>query len=106
MRLPYKDPAEIKLLRFALKGDVEPGTTIDAVEMTVAVVDGDDATAGAVLLGAAQINNAALEVLQRVQGGLDGRDYEVRCLVTDTTGLKHLVSAVLPVRRFVVRAAH
>lgn len=106
MRLPNKDPSEIKAVRFVFAGDLEPGATIVAVEMSVVAVAGIDATAAAMLLGGAQINNAALEVFQRVQLGRDGVDYELRCLVTDTSGLKHLVSAALPVRRFAVRAMH
>jgi hypothetical protein len=37
-------------------------------------------------------------VLQRLQGGISGVDYHLRCLATDGSGLVHLVSAVLPVK--------
>lgn len=104
MRLPNKDPSEIKLLRFQFKDDIQPGTTIALVELSVAAVSGVDPAVADVLQGAAQINNAALEVLQAVRLGVDGVDYELRCLATDSGGLKHLVSAALPVRRFAVRA--
>ncbi|MBE7419846.1 MAG: hypothetical protein HS128_19240 [Ideonella sp.] len=98
MRLPPKDPAELKLVRFVFAADLEHGVTIAGAALAIAVTAGSDAGAAAVLDGAALVDNAALAVLQRVALGLAGCDYEIRCLVTDSSGLKHLVAATLPVR--------
>jgi hypothetical protein len=103
MRLPHKDPSESKLVRFQFKGDVEPGATITAADVTITVDVGVDASAAQVLDGPPVINAAALEVLQRVTLGQPGCDYSIRCVATDSAGLKHLVAVALPVRTFIVR---
>lgn len=99
MRLPDKDPAEVRLLRFVFERDIEPGQTIAAVDVTIALAKGGpDPDVAAVLDGAAVIDNASLCVLQRVRAGVVGAEYQIRCLVTDSSGLKPLISATLPVR--------
>ena len=98
MRLPIKDPTEIKLVRFVFAGDIERGTTIVSVTVAVSLVAGVDAGFAAVLSGAALIDNDALQVLQQVTLGLADCDYGIRCLATDSAGLKHLIAATLPVR--------
>ena len=98
MRLPPKDPAEIKAVRFQYKTELGKGATLAGVVVSVAVVVGTDPAAAAVLDGAAVIDNAAFEVLQRVTLGVAECDYEIHCLATDSAGLKHLIVATLPVR--------
>lgn len=98
MRLPFKDPAELKLVRFVFAGDIERGTTIVSTTVTIALQAGSDAGFATVLSGAALIDNEALQVLQKVTLGLADCDYELRCVATDSSGLKHLIAATLPVR--------
>ena len=98
MRLPQKDPGETKLVRFAFASEIERTITIASVSVSITLAAGVDAGFAAVLDGAALIDNATLDVLQRVKLGLDGCDYEIRCLATDSGGLKHLIVATLPVR--------
>ena len=98
MLLPYKDPAERKLLKFEFATEIEPGQTIQTLERTITTVAGTDASPALVLDGVPQIDNPNLLALQPVKDGLDGCDYEIRMLATDSAGLKHLIVARLPVR--------
>ena len=98
LRLPTKDPAEIKALVFLFDADIEPGTTILAANIGVTVVAGADPAVAGMLDGAALIDTNRVAVVQRVRLGVNACDYEIRCLVTDSAGLKHLVVATLPVR--------
>ena len=98
MRLPAKDPQEIKLVRFVYATEIERGVTITSVVMSITLAAGVDAGFAAVLNGAALIDNTTFDVLQRVALGLADCDYELRCVATDSSGLKHLIAATLPVR--------
>lgn len=98
MRLPPKDPAEKKIVRFEFALEVEAGRTISSVTIGVTTAAGVDAAPAAVLLGSPTIDNVNLYVLQRVQAGLANCDYQMRALATDNDGLVHLVPATLPVR--------
>jgi hypothetical protein len=95
-RLDPKDPAEKKLLVFSFANQVEAGVAIASATVAVLVQTGTDATPAAMLDGVPLINGS--DVLQRLQGGISGVDYHLRCLATDGSGLVHLVSAVLPVK--------
>lgn len=97
-RLPTKDPAEVKLVRFPFAAELEAGVTVASVAITAATLAGTDPAPEAILNGAAVVDAATQDVLQRVTGGLDACDYKLRALATDTTGLVHLVTATLPVR--------
>lgn len=98
MRLPYKDPAEKKLIRFEFGTEIEAGVAIASVAVAISTVAGVDPLPGAVLDGIAIVDNVNLHVLQLVDDGLDGCDYQIRALATDANGLKHLVVGTLPVR--------
>lgn len=98
MQLPHKDPAETKLLRFEFATEIEGGATIQLLERQISVAQGTDPAAASVLDGSPSIDNTNLYALQRVTGGVDGCDYEIRMLATDSAGLKHLVVGRLPVR--------
>lgn len=98
MKLPIKDPAELKLVRFEFGSEIEAGQTISSVTVTSEVVAGTDPAPAAMLVGVPQIDNTNLYVLQRVDAGVSGADYLLRALATDSAGLKHLVYATLPVR--------
>lgn len=98
--LPYKDPAERKLLRFGFSGDLAPGETIASVApVQIEVLTGTDPNAADVLDGVPVISTATHEVLQWVRGGVSGVHYGVRCLATGTTGGVHLAAGRLRVRR-------
>lgn len=98
--LPFKDPAERKLLRFGFAGDLVAGETIASVApIEVSVLTGTDADAATVLDGAPVISVGTHEVLQWVRGGVDGVHYGIRCLATGSAGGVHLASGRLRVRR-------
>lgn len=99
MKLPIKDPAEQKLVRFEFSTEIEAGQTISSVAVTAEVLEGTDPAVASMLVGAPQIDNTNLYVLQRVDLGVDLCDYLFRALATDSAGLKHLVYAVMRVRR-------
>lgn len=99
MKLPPKDPAELKTVRFKFASELATAETIASVEsLAVALTAGTDPSPALILSGAASIDAATKEVRQNVTGGLVGCDYELRCLVVGSTGLKHLVVGTLPVR--------
>jgi hypothetical protein len=96
-RLDTKDPAERKVITFDFANQLEPGVAIASTTLQVEVVQGTDPSPAALLEGAASLRPA--EVLQRVAGGVSGAVYQLRCLATDASGLVHLVTTLLPVRR-------
>lgn len=96
MRLPPKDPAETKMLRFVFGADLADGETIASVTVSAATEAGVDASPANVLMGSPTVSGG--DVLQRVHGGLAGCDYRLRCLATTSAGLVHLASGCLPVR--------
>ena len=95
-RMDVKDPAEKKLVVFSFANQIEPGASIANASVQVLMATGSDPNPAAMLDGAPVINGA--EVMQRIQGGISGTDYSLRCLATDSAGLVHLVSAKLPVK--------
>lgn len=98
MKLPIKDPVEKKLIRFEFAGEIEEGVTIALLERAVSAVAGTDPSPEAILDGVAIVDNVNRYGLQVVQAGVDGCDYEIRMLATDSNGLKHLIVGTLPVR--------
>lgn len=97
MRTAPKDPYEIKLVRFEFSTEIEAGATITGIERSITTRVGSDPSPENVPLGAMVVDNENLFGLQLVQGGVDGCEYEIRALATDSNGLKHLVVATLPV---------
>jgi hypothetical protein len=100
MLQPEKDPQEVKLIRFEYSTEVETGATLVSIDTSISVVEGTDPAPGLVLEGAIVIDNEKLLGLQRVKGGIDGCNYEIRALATDSNGFEHLVVATLPVRTY------
>lgn len=93
---PPKDPAERKLLRFKFANQLETGASIATVlELSCVVAQGEDPTPANVLDGVSTI--VGTDVLRWAKDGLPGVRYYIRCLIQDSTGLKHLVDATLPV---------
>lgn len=95
-RWPAKDPAEAFPVSFDFGDALIGAESISAVEIAVSTRSGTDATPAAILDGAAVQDGA--EVVQRIQGGVDGASYLVRCEATTSTGRVLVVAAVLPVR--------
>lgn len=92
MTLSEKDPVEIVPVTFGFAA-VPAGT----ITLEVSVIRGyADANTSAMLVGGSQVSGN--DVLQLVGGGLDGRDYLLRCTV-DTGSERYVNACILPVRR-------
>lgn len=87
--LPLLWRDEIKVLTVPLDAELEAAESISAATFTVTVLRGTDATPAGVLVGTAQV--VGRDVLQRVQWQAPGVVYELRCKVTGSTGLRHVV---------------
>jgi len=97
MRTASKDPREVKMVRLEYASELEANVTIVGIEREIATVEGSDPSPQNFLAGPLVIDNVNSYGLQVVQDGLDGCAYEIRGLATDSTGLKHLVIATVPV---------
>lgn len=91
--LPLLWRDEIKVLTVPLDAELEAAELISAVAFTVTVKRGKDESPAGVLVGAAQVVGS--DVLQRVQWQAPGVVYELRCKVTGSTGLRHVVVGLL-----------
>lgn len=90
-----KDPEEIKALKFPFARELN-GATIATVEgVTVTLYKGADPSPADVKLGGAVVSGT--DVLQRVQGGLDGAAYKFRVKVLDSAGNRHVMTDWLAV---------
>jgi len=98
MTVGPKDPSEVKVITFDFVEQLSglTGVTLVTASISVAVVDGEDPLPGNVLIGPYLIDG--IKVRQGLTGGLDGVTYAIRCLGTDSNGLKHEVVGVMPVR--------
>lgn len=97
MKLPVKDPEEIKVVTFPFKRELPTGSSIALAAVTVTVTTGTDPAAASMLDGAPQIDPVNLYVLQRVKLGVSACEYELRATATDNNGLKHVMVTTLPV---------
>jgi hypothetical protein len=88
-----KDPSEIVTLSFDYSA-ITP-TPIDP-EVSIAVRWGSETVPTLAKLGVAQIVDSV--VYQRVTGGADLHDYDLKCLASTPNGDKLSVDAVLAVR--------
>ena len=90
-----KDPSE----KIPLTFDFSSLTTEELSNPTITISyhSGPKTTAdlSAMLLGSAQVT--AQTVIQKVQGGLAGAVYKVRCQVDTATSLRYVLSGLLPV---------
>lgn len=95
MSLTPKDPAEIIVVSFDFAA---LAAVVQSPVVTAEVVSGvADATPGALLSGAAQVDGA--QVLQQVVGGVAGATYLIRCQVDTASGQRYVLAATLPVFR-------
>lgn len=82
---------------FDFTAEVDAGESIASAVVTVALLNGTDATPSALLNGSLTIAGAT--VLQPFHGGVDGVTYTLRCEATLTPSGRVLVLAAnLPVR--------
>lgn len=93
-RWPAKQTEEKIWALFDFRPGLNAGETINSVEMLVTLKGGVDASPDAILSTQTVLGG---RVLQRLQGGVDGAAYLVRCLVStsDTRVLK--LAGVIPV---------
>jgi urease gamma subunit len=96
MSADSKDPDEIITVTFPFADELG-GATLSSVDyVTMAVVNGEDASASAMLNGSAVISGG--DVLQSVQNGLHLVDYKTRCRAILSDGRKLVRALDLPVR--------
>lgn len=93
---PAKDPAEKVWATFDYGAALEPGEVIQSAAIGVSLKQGTDAAPAAILASAAVLL-AGGRVTQRIQGGVDGAAYLVRCAATTSTERVLLLAGVLPV---------
>ncbi len=79
---------EIKAVRFDFS--TETSAALSAPVVTPELLEGTDPAYASVLLGSPTV--VGLEVVHKIQPGVAGCTYKLRCVVTDADGLKHAVS--------------
>lgn len=95
-RWPFKDPEEAFACAFDFARELAEGETLSGTpSITVAVVDGTDATPAAIKSGAPVIEGG--RVLQRLVGGLAGVTYSLTCIASTSKGNTLARAAILPV---------
>ena len=87
-----KDPAEKFAIEFNFSAVL---ASVTEATVTAEVVGGVDVSPGGILDGLPQVTGA--KVYQRVQGGVPGCIYKLRCEATDGTSI-YAVTDTLPVR--------
>lgn len=73
--LPSKDPSESVVVKFDFSGEL---LSVDQAQVSVSAYRGTDPNPASILLGSPQLDGPA--VLQRIQGGLSGVSYNLRCI--------------------------
>ena len=91
--ITQKDPAEAFAVEFDFTALL---ANINSTSCVASLSNGSAAAPGEILDGTAQI--VGTKVRQRVDSGLVGRDYEIRCTASDGVETYVLV-AILPVRK-------
>jgi len=91
-----KDPAEIIDLVFPYADEIGSAVISPNPVVTIAVVNGVDASAAQMLSGAPIVSGQ--DVVQRVINGIAGVDYQLRCVATLSDGRKLVRALTLPVR--------
>lgn len=86
--------AEVKVVVFPFGAELESTETISASAVSCTLASGSDASPELVLVGAAQV--VGTDVLQRVQGRVASSRYKLVATATGSTGLRHMMSALLP----------
>jgi hypothetical protein len=99
-RFDEKDPAEKVPLTFDFTVDLPDGVVLTSIQsVTFATVYGADASPNSLANGTAGFDTTSKKVIVPVQGGLDGRDYNVSVVaLTSESDLVLELNGVLPVR--------
>ncbi len=97
MNLDWKDPEEIINVTFPFVDElgtesISAGTAV----VTIAVKEGVDASAAAMLNGAPVVSGT--NVFQSVKNGVNGAVYGLRCRIDTSGGRRLVLTANLPVR--------
>jgi len=94
-RWPEKTPLEKVWASFDFRAGLDVGETISSVAVSVTLKGGVDASPDAILSTQTVIGG---RVMQRIQGGVDGAAYLVRCLATTSTTRVLQLAGIVPVR--------
>lgn len=93
---PFKDPEEAFACAFDFALELIEGETLTGTpSITVAVVDGADASPASLKSGAPVIEGG--RVLQRLVGGVAGVTYSLTCIASTSEGNTLARAAILPV---------
>ena len=82
--LPDKDYREIVPVTFDFTADIATAATVTVSSVSVALLNGTDATPSALLNGAATAAGAV--VTQWIKDGVAGCSYKITCVVTASDG--------------------
>ena len=101
VRFPIKGTSEKVPLTFDFTQDLPSGVTLTGTPVLgVSVSNGTDSNPTGILNGAAGFNSGSTQVIQPVQGGVNGVDYAVTCTCTTTqSNLTLSLVGLLSVRR-------
>lgn len=104
IRVDDKDVGESDDLIFRVV-ELRSGESFSAADVVITIEPryGDDANAAAMLVGPLEVGTYkdAPAIYQRLQGGVAGVVYLIRCLVTLSSGRKLVAAMLLRVRRLV-----
>lgn len=101
IQFPIKGLSEKVPLTFDFTADLPSGVTLTGTPtLTVSVTTGADASPSDILNGSAGFNSASTQVIQGVQGGLNGVGYTITCTCPTTqSNLTLTLVGLLQVRR-------
>jgi hypothetical protein len=91
-----KRPVEKVWSTFRFGKQLAIGENVVSVAISVALIQGVDVAPAAVIDGVALLLSGG-RVMQRLQGGVDGASYRIRCDATTSNGQVLSLAGVLPV---------
>lgn len=91
-----KTPDEIIDVTFDYTDSLEAGETVESAVVSVSLRKGVDEDSAEILSGDPTVSSPY--VVQRVEGGVSGCQYNIKCLATTSDDRKYELIAVLPVR--------
>ena len=96
MLIGPKDPTEIKDVTFDFTNQIGLNEVSSATVVSE-TLQGIDANPNLLLLGG--LTHVGAMVTQRLTGGIVGATYLLHCMVVDTVGLRHKVTAQLGISK-------
>lgn len=98
LNFTQKDPGETELFTFSFVNMLAPTETITSAAVTSTVVaPGVDSDPGAMIDGAAIVNNANKSVGQLITGGILNNSYHLQCTITTSAGQTLKLCGNLPI---------